>query len=471
MSSHLRRLVLIASMSVLVACSGNSDDGDALNGDATPTTLENATTTTALPPAAPTVRSPPVARAEIGQVFSDAIVVIDPNGDDTEVTISGRAPEGFATVVNTRGRVTGFQWEPVRAGEWTIDVVATDPGGLSTAAPLTLIARSPKSLDMVLALGDSIAAGFGRDRSDFVGSDQCFRSENDAYAKSVHATLVEAGSLGPESELVIAACAGASAQTMRTRSVTPTNGNGDIAGTAASQLEHATNLNPTIVTLTVGVVDVGLFDAAALTEPGADNDPIAARDEFLVNNSLERFSTNLDLVLEQLVRTTDAHIIITTLYDPTASIPNGVDGCKGSCFAALMEGVVDDTNAVILESVAAQTDGRISVARLDGDADVWEAKNGLGPDALRDRLGPLQGFVDNFTGGSSATCADEGGPDQDLISSLDCAHPNTAGHRAIADIVADTLLSISRFDLGEVDRAVPIERCSHGESRLGETGQ
>ena len=73
---------------------------------------------------------------------------------------------------------------------------------------------------------------------------------------------------------------------------------------------------------------------------------------------------------------------------------------------------------------------------------VWEAPNGLGIDALRDGLGPLQGIVDNFTGGTSALCAEDSGVDESLVSSLDCAHPNEDGHREIADIVATVLLSI-----------------------------
>ena len=134
--------------------------------------------------------------------------------------------------------------------------------------------------------------------------------------------------------------------------------------------------------------------------------------------------------------------MVTTLYNPVAANPVGVDGCTGDCMVAVTNNIVDAFNEQIVDLMAEQRAGRVSIARLDGDADVFEAPNGAGLDALRDGLGPLQGLVDTFTGGSNALCADDGGVDDPLISRLDCAHPNEDGQRAIGEVVTSELLAI-----------------------------
>ena len=87
-------------------------------------------------------------------------------------------------------------------------------------------------------------------------------------------------------------------------------------------------------------------------------------------------------------------------------------------------------------------EGRLSLVRLDGENDVWEAGNATGPDILREGLGPLDGLVDQLTGGGGATCASDGAPTRDLISGLDCVHPNTEGYDEIRRLVVEALLSI-----------------------------
>lgn len=426
-----------------IGCSSGSDNSGAANSNETVSTINEVetTTSTTLPPRPPEVRVIERARAEVGQIFSDAIVASDPNGDLVTVEVSPGAPDGFSTVVSPRGLVVGFEWRPTRAGEWTVDVTATDDGGLSTTAELTLVSRHPRDVDLLVAMGDSVAAGFGRDRSDFAGSDECFRSEGDAYGALVAQQLVDAGALGPDAETMIVACAGATANSLRGVLVNPTNENGESLGESDSQLDLAVRANPTIVTLTVGSTDVSLFDAQAITRPDAGQDPVLARDPFLVDRGIESLHSGLGLALDRLVRSTDAHIVVTTWYDPTAPSPTGVEGCDDECFVDVMAGVVQDLNAAIEDVVLAQPPGRVSLARLDGEADRFSASNGFGPDALRD-LGPLQGFVDTFTGGSSATCAADGRPQVEWISTLDCAHPNGDGHREIARIVAQKLLEL-----------------------------
>jgi len=413
----------------LVGCSSESNE----NGS-TDTTTTTSTTTTTIGPLPPELRLPDRARAEIGQVFSDAIVAADPNGDETVIEIAGDSPDGFTPTTNARGRITGFQWQPETAG-------------VAVTQPMTLLARHPrdKSGDLLVAMGDSVAAGFGRDRTDFVGSDACFRSESDAYGVLVTESLIDAGSFSDDAEVIIAACSGATASSLGEAPVSPTDADGNSAGDTSSQLDIAVRSNPTVITLTIGAAELLLFDADPLIASSTESsggvvEPVI--DDFYFNGLLSSFEVDLHRVLDELTTSTDAHVVVTTWYDPTAAIPIGVEGCKGACFRRAMDELVSRANARIIEVASAQPEGRVSIARLDGDADVWEAANGFGIDALRDRLGPLQGLADSFTGGSSSTCADDGGPTIELVSTLDCVHPNSNGHEAIAAVVTEVLLSI-----------------------------
>jgi len=103
--------------------------------------------------------------------------------------------------------------------------------------------------------------------------------------------------------------------------------------------------------------------------------------------------------------------------------------------------LIGAVNERIIDAATNARPGRVSLVRLDVD-DSWEAGGALGPDAARGGLGPFQGIVDRFTGGSIGPCADSGQPEVDLVSSLDCIHPNSAGHREVATRVAEELLSI-----------------------------
>ena len=186
--------------------------------------------------------------------------------------------------------------------------------------------------------------------------------------------------------------------------------------------------------MTIGVSDLGLFSAEQTAEI-VTPDPDAVRDE-------EVLRENLDTILEQLVTATDAHIALTTYYDPTAAVPNGVDACDASCFSEAFANRIETLNTAIVSVAQQYPKARVSLVRLDGEVDVWEAGNAVGPDVLREGLGPLQGLVDQFTGGGGATCASQGGPERDLISGLDCVHPNAEGHEEIQTLVVEALLSI-----------------------------
>lgn len=449
--SKSRRQVAAAVAGVVLAlllgaCSssdgGQSALADEESSDQGTVVASTGSTTTTIPPGPPEVRVPESTFALVGQPTSEAVVVTDPNNDDVVVRLLADDVPGLIPITNVRGRIIGFDWEPTEAGEWTVEVTATDPGGLVGTSAVRLIARHESSVDMFLALGDSIAAGFGRDRSDFTGADGCFRSEADSYGALSFADLVEAGALSAGAELVITACAGVETGDLVTRPTSATNGDGAVVGDDLPQLERATLLNPTIVTLTVGATEVGLYDLEDFLLPDAGQDPDQAVDEAELSRRTERIREQLTAAFDHLITTTSAHIVLTTAFNPVAANPIGVEGCTGPCMVAASDRVTDALNEVLIDVASNQRDGRVSIARLDGDADVWEAPNGLGLDALRDGLGPLQGVVDNFTGGATALCADDGGVDDPLISSLDCAHPNGDGHRAIADVVTRVLLSI-----------------------------
>lgn len=430
----MRWIVLCAVLVIAPACTGGSTaEGGIDNGAAVASSTSSTTTTTAAPNRPPELRVVEQGRAEVGQRLAEPILAFDPDGDDVVVTVTD-GPLGFSPTLNTRGRVTGFSWEPTEPGEWTVEVTGTDPEGATTSIDVLLVARNPRSIDMLLAMGDSVAAGFGRDRSDFLGADDCFRSEEAAYGLQSHEELIEVGALETGAETLLVACAGASTEALISSPVTATDEIGNVRDEPArSQLQWALDLNPTIVTVTIGVSDVGLFDADVLVET------IGAPSE---GDQRDALRTNLQTILDALVTSTDAHIAITTYYDPTAEIPNGIEGCEGDCFAAEFADRLEELNSTIAEGVEQYPEGRVSLVRLDGVNDVWEAGNATGPDVLRDGLGPLQGVVDQFTGGGGATCAASGNPTLDLISGLDCVHPNADGHMEIRRLVVDALLSI-----------------------------
>lgn len=433
----MRVIVAVISALVLAGCASAGGDASPTRDQFDSSTTQPETTTTTEPVnRPPDLRVVETARAEIGQRLTEPVLSSDPDGDVVSVTVSD-GPLGFAPVLNPRGRVTGFSWEPTEPGEWTVQVIASDSSGESVNAEILLQARNPRSRDLVLAMGDAIAVGFGRDRSDFLGTDECFRSEDVAYGLQAAEQLTLVGALSEEGDAFLVGCSGATTESLETEAMLATRADGSVVDEPQrSQIAWATELNPTIITLTIGAQDIGLYDperVAALVET-APQDPEGGA-------ALEAVEQQLASVLSTLLTTTDAHIALTTYFDPTATEPAGIDGCSGVCFSAAYSRWVDALNERIEASVLQAQAGRVSLVRLDGDNDVWEAGNPTGPDILRD-LGPLDGLVDRVTGGGAATCATSGTPDLDLVSGLDCVHPNGDGHGRITELVVDVLLSI-----------------------------
>jgi lysophospholipase L1-like esterase len=445
-SLGLRILSLLALFVVVAGCSSEGatePEGDAGTSDAAATSTTTTSTTTTIPDRPPELRIPSSARAEIGQTWTDAIVASDPDGDLATVEIED-APRGFFPLTNSRGLITGFEWTPTEAGQWPMTVVATDATGLVHREELLLIGRYPRSGDHVVAMGGSVAAGFGRDRSDYFASDECWRGESIAYPTEVVDQLVAAGALGDSTQLSIVACSGHDGPALLASPVIATDGSGDvIEGDPKSQLDWAVTTNPTIVTLMAGAADARLLDPTPLFIAGAGNDPTSALDRALLDARLDDFDRALDDVLGTLVTSTDAHIALATWYDPTAIDPVGVDGCDRGCFRAVSGQIIDELNARIRSVARRHPAARLTLVQLDDLAVGREAPNGLGPDILRENgLGPLQGIADRFTGGGSPWCANDDGPETTVISRLDCVHPNEDGQQAIAERVAQALLDL-----------------------------
>jgi hypothetical protein len=236
--------VLLTSV-LFVACSSVAPIAESTTS--TTTTVAPTTTVGNRPPS---IRPMVSARAEIGQVFSDAIIASDPDGDPVVVDL-GVSPSGFSPTVNARGGIIGFEWSPSVPGEWYVEVTATDTSGATTSAVLHLIARAERSIDLVLSMGDSIAAGFGRDRSDFLGTDECYRSEEDAYPTRTTDALVAAGALSDEAQVLLVGCDGMTSASLRSKVVRATDPEGDPVSGSATQVQWATDLNPTIIMLSL----------------------------------------------------------------------------------------------------------------------------------------------------------------------------------------------------------------------------
>jgi hypothetical protein len=109
-SKSLRALLWGGAFGLLASCTSSIDE------TSIPDDVASATTT-AIPNRPPTLRTPTIVRAELGEEFTDALISIDPDGDDVVVRV-GPAPPGFTPTVNSRGRITGFAWRPTSVGEW-----------------------------------------------------------------------------------------------------------------------------------------------------------------------------------------------------------------------------------------------------------------------------------------------------------------------------------------------------------------
>lgn len=430
---------VLAATSVAAACS--STDAEAI-GEATGPTTGASTTSTTIPNRPPTIRPIPSARATIGETYTDAVVVSDPDGDVPTIAfvLDRGSPAGVEPITNARGAITGFEWTPTEPGEWTLEVLAVDPDGLQHMRSIDFVARAHRPVDLLLALGGSLAAGAGRDRSDVLGSDDCWRAEGPAYPTRVFERLIDRGALAPEAEYLTGACRDMTSAGLTRTDVTLTDGSGDRSGEAATSIEHAVGLNPTIVLVGPGIADIAEPSLEDLFVTTPDDD-VRRVDRDLLDGRITLAVEQLALAVDELLERTDARIVVTDVPKPTAPDPVGVDGCDGECFDSASTFVFEELNGAIALRFASLAPDRISFVSFVSGFDGRTAPNAYGPDALRD-LGPFGDLVGRLTDVSAAHCAAGDGPENTLVSRFDCVHPNDEGHEVLAELVVAALAEI-----------------------------
>ena len=399
------------------------------NGNVVPDAIAG-TPATPTPPTQPP-NQPPVIAADtfvrqVGDRLDARLVVGDPDGTVTGVAWL-RPPPGFAAA---GGANPGFSWTPPVAGTWRVEVSATDDAGATTTAGITFVSRHPPRRHTLVGLGDSVAAGFGLDLTDALLGDPCWRAPADAYPGRVMDRLIGSGKV-PRSEanVVLAACAGSSAGDVRDSPTWPPPGAPEDFGEAGwSQLDWAIHLNPGYVTLTVGANEVGVVDLAVLAGGELDRAELDRR--------LDVVAGGVGYLLDELVDRTDARIVLTNYYNPTAAKPVGLQGCRGDCFVEL-GGIVHDALNRTLAEAAARHGPRVQLVDVARLFDGHEAGDALGPGWLRE---PIETFLGVQV---RAYCSEEDPPGS-WISSFDCVHPTGDGMAAIAEAVAAAFAASQR---------------------------
>ncbi|MBT8208407.1 MAG: hypothetical protein KJO18_09050, partial [Acidimicrobiia bacterium] len=222
--------------------------------------------------------------------------------------------------------------------------------------------------------------------------------------------------LADEAEIVSVACNGMSASRLRTMLLKATNASGNELAEERTSLDWAVALNPTIVTITVGAADASIADPDEVIVDGTV-DPAQLADR------LQTFEDELDAFTEVLISHTDAHIALTSYANATADNPRGIDGCNNECFADAMELLHEQLHAAIRSVARRLPPARVSVVDFTGLLDGHRAGDPVGLDLLR----------------APAHCADDDEPDESWVSNFDCINPNERGHRALADVLTETL--------------------------------
>lgn len=410
--------VAVALAVISVAATGCPDDGGTGSADGV---TPGAPPTTAQPPNRSPVLQADSFRWTVGERLEARLSAGDRDGHITRIAWR-RPPPGFGS---PGGADASFSWTPPVAGTWEGQVTATDDDGASTTADVTFIARHPYRPNVLAALGDSVAAGFGLDLTDALLGDPCWRAPRAAYPKGVLDRLVAAGELpGRDARLVLAACAGTSASDLwEVPTWLPAGAPDDLGEPGWSQLDWAVGLNPRYVTLTVGANDVGVVDLSVFEGGELDRQELARR--------LEAVAGKVGHLLDELVRRTDARIALSNYYNPTATRPTGLAGCRGQCFveqAALVHEALNEA----LAQAAARHGPRVQFVDIAPLFEGHEAGDALGPDWLREPIEALLGVQ------VRAYCSEDD-PSGSWVSSFDCIHPTGDGMAAIADAVAAVL--------------------------------
>lgn len=404
---------------ISVAATGCPDDGG--------TGLAEAVAPTAPPTTTQPPNQPPDLHVDsfvwtVGERLEARLSVGDPDGRVTRITWR-RPPPGFSS---PGGADDSFSWTPPVAGTWEGQVSATDDDGATTTSDVTFIARHPYRQNVLVALGDSVAAGFGLDLTDVLLGDPCWRAPGAGYPKGVMDRLVTEGKVpfAGEARVVLAACAGSSTvDVWATPTWRPPGAPEEFGEAGWSQLDWAVHLNPRYVTLTVGANDVGVVDLSVIEGDELDRTELDRR--------LDAVAGGVGYLLDELLARTDARIALTNYYNPTATNPTGLPGCRGECFVRQAASVHEALNRTLARA-AARHDSRVQLVDIASLFGGHEAGDALGPDWLRD---PIEAFLGVQVG---AYCS-EHDPSGSWISSLDCVHPTGDGMAAIAEAVAAAL--------------------------------
>lgn len=371
------------------------------------------------------ITSPRTFRAAVGESVTLDVTAFDSDGQVEDIVWAG-LPPGIEQ--SDTGETV---WIPADAGTWLGSYEVRDDDGAVSRADAAFVARYPSNRDGLVAMGDSVASGHGLQESDYLGRDGCWRDGGEAYPRRVFDALVAAGDLAEErAELGLVACSGHD-----TDDLFETPVSGGISGTAPdgvdklTQLEWAVRANPAIVTLTIGANDTGFVGPAKLLLPDHSlNRPDVAQ-------RMDVIRSDLRIVLERLVTATDAEIYVTNYYDPTATDPQGVPGCRHECFADKAAEVVDEMNRTIAE-VVAEFDLRVQLVDIHTPFVGHGAPNGLGPDGLRaGGFGILGSLVGGLVAEVHPYCSHGDATGDPWINSIDCVHPDGGGTQVIADTV------------------------------------
>lgn len=431
MPRRSRRAVALALAALAVLLSACQPPLPPLPEDGAPLVTEPPTTT-APPNAAPATLLPAMLRATVGEPLDAAVGASDPDGDPVSVSLGAGVPD---LALAGAGGSAALAWTPATAGTWTVPVVLDDGRGGRTEQVVTLQARYEANPAVVVGMGDSVASGHGLQRRDYLGGDRCWRAEGETYPDRVLDRLEDSGRWPANGRVALVACSGVRAADLLTRPV-----GGGLAGTAPAgtsslpQVEWAVRANPGLVTITVGANDIGFSQPWELVRDGA-------LDAALLDTRLARLGADLRRVLDRLVAETDAVVVVTTYYDPSAASPQGIDGCRTACFRAVVESALDRFNATIAGAVADTADPRVRLADVRPAFVGHGAPNGLGPDGAReDDFGLLGAVVGPLTSGTHPYCARGDTTGEPWVNSLDCVHPDDRGTEEIARIVAAAAL-------------------------------
>ena len=383
-----------------------------------------------LPNRAPGLSVPIAARVLVGDELVVTVRAIDLDFDRVRLWAPA-LPDGVRRGATT-STTASFTVSGVAPGRVEFVVAAADEHGAMTSRVVAVDVRHPHRPDALLGLGDSVASGFGLDRSDFLNRDQCWRDEGEAYPRQVFDGLRETGALGADAEFWLLACQGARASDLATVAVG--GGPADLATAEVrerTQLDWAARTNAGVVTLTVGANDLRFSTPTAFVRDGM-------LDETALAATLADYERHLADVLRTLVRGTDSTVYLATYYDPSASNPEGVDGCRGACFSNVVDTAVDRLNQAVAAVAERYPGDRVVVVDLEPVFAGHGAPNGIGPDAIRaGGWGVLGRVLGRFTSGVQAFCSSSYTSHDTFVSAIDCVHPDADGATAIADAVLE----------------------------------